>query len=285
MKQVTLPQGTIEYRDSGSGEPIVLVHGLLTNGELWRDVAPRLAGDFRVIAPDWPLGSQSTPLVPGADLSPPGLAALIAAFLDELELENVTLVGNDTGGALCQLVAVEHPERLARLVLTPCDAYEHFPPPAFKPMQELARVPGGIFTIMQSMRAARARRLPNAYGGIMKRPDDALTAAWVAPALHNAEVRRQAGAILKAFNKRYTLAAAERFGEFHKPVLIAWAPEDRFFGLDLAERLARDFPDARLERIEDSYTLVALDQPQRTAELIAAFAREPLRVPDSSISA
>ena len=97
MNEVRLPQGTIRYRELGTGEPIVLVHGLLTNGELWRDVAPRLAKDFRVIAPDWPLGSQEVPLDPGADLSPPGLARLIADFLATLELENVTLVGNDTG--------------------------------------------------------------------------------------------------------------------------------------------------------------------------------------------
>lgn len=277
MKQLTLRQGTIDYRDSGSGDPIVLVHGLLTNGELWREVAPRLARDFRVIAPDWPLGSQARPLSAGGDLTPPGLAALIADFIAELELEGVTLVGNDTGGALCQIVAVQRPERIARLVLTPCDAYEHFPPPAFKPMQELARVPGGIFTIMQTMRSARARRLPNAYGGIMKRPDDALTAAWVKPALDDPEVRRQAGEILKAFSKRHTLAAAARFGEFERPVLVVWAPEDRFFPLADAERLAHDFPDARLELIEDSYTLVALDQPARTAELIADFARTPAR--------
>ena len=122
-------------------------------------------------------------------------------------------------------------------------------------------MPGGIFSIMQTMRSARARRLPNAYGGIMKRPDDELTASWVAPALRDAEIRRQAGEILKGFSKRHTLAAAARFGEFEKPVLIAWAPEDRFFALADAERLARDFPDARLELIEDSYTLVSLDQP------------------------
>src|SRR5262245_64109147 len=101
MQQVRLPQGTIRYRELGSGEPIVLVHGLLTDGELWREVAPRLAADFRVLTPDWPLGSHQTPLEPGADLSPPGLARIIADFLRELDLDGVTLVGNDTVGGLC----------------------------------------------------------------------------------------------------------------------------------------------------------------------------------------
>jgi pimeloyl-ACP methyl ester carboxylesterase len=275
MNEVRLPQGTIRYRDEGTGEPIVFVHGLLTNGELWREVAPRLAADFRVIVPDWPLGSQELPLEPGADFSPPALAQIIADFLAELDLENVTLVGNDTGGALCQLVAIHHPDRLARLVLTPCDAYEHFPPPLFRPLQALARIPGAIAMIMRSLRAPAARRLPFAYGWITKRGDDALTASWIAPALASREIRRQIAAILTGFSPRYTMQAAARFGEFTKPVLIAWAPEDRFFKLRNAERMAADFPDARLELIEDSYTFVSIDQPERTASLIAAFAREP----------
>jgi pimeloyl-ACP methyl ester carboxylesterase len=276
MNDVRLAQGTIRYRELGNGEPIVLVHGLLANGELWREVAPRLATEFRVIVPDWPLGSQELPLSPGADLSPPGLARLIADFLSALELENVTLVGNDTGGALCQLVAVDHPERLARLVLTPCDAYENFLPPAFRPLQVLARIPGAVFALVQSMRLRAARRLPLAYGWLMKRGDDALTAAWLAPARGDARIRREIAQILRGISSDYTLAAAQRFGEFSKPVLIAWAPEDRFFKLRYAERLAEAFPNARLELIEDSYSFVPIDQPERTAALIAEFAREPV---------
>ncbi|HWX96390.1 MAG TPA: alpha/beta hydrolase [Solirubrobacteraceae bacterium] len=285
MNEVRLPQGTIRYREFGAGEPIVLVHGLLTNGELWRDVAPRLAADYRVIVPDWPLGSQQQPLEPGADLSPLGLARLIADFLSALELESVTLVGNDTGGALCQLVAVNHPERLARLVLTPCDAYENFLPPAFRPLQVLAHVPGSVFALAQSLRLPAARRMPLAYGWIMKRPDDALTAAWLQPARTSRAIRREIAALLKGISPRYTLEAAERFARFTKPVLIAWAPEDRFFKLRYAERLAAAFPNGRLELIEDSYTFVPLDQPERTAELIGSFAREPSPHPEENVSA
>jgi pimeloyl-ACP methyl ester carboxylesterase len=274
--EASLPQGRIRYREAGSGEPIVLVHGLLTNGELWREVIPRLAADFRVIAPDWPLGSHEIPLAAGTELSPPGLARVIADFLAALELDRVTLVGNDTGGAICQLVAVHHPERLARLVLTPCDAYENFLPPAFKPLQALARIPGATFAILNSMRAAPARRAPLAYGWVTKRADDQLTRSWITPALASRAIRREVASVLKGISNRYTLEAAQHFGEFSKPVLIAWAPEDRFFKLRYGERLAEAFPNARLELIEDSYTFVPIDQPARTAELIAAFAREPV---------
>jgi pimeloyl-ACP methyl ester carboxylesterase len=277
MNEVRLPQGTIRYRESGAGDPIVFVHGLLVNGGLWREVTPLLAKDFRVIAPDWPLGSHEVPLQPGADLTPTGLAALVAGFLEALELDRVTLVGNDTGGAICQLVAVNHPERLGGLVLTPCDAYEHFPPPAFAPLFALGSVPGAVSVLANAMRPRSLRRSPLAYGWLTKaRIDDALLDEWLQPALASRAVRRDARAVMRGVSKRYTLEAAKRFPAFDKPVLIAWAPEDRFFKLRNAERLAADFPNARLELIEDSYTFVSLDQPTRTAELIAAFAREPV---------
>jgi pimeloyl-ACP methyl ester carboxylesterase len=279
MTEVQIPQGTIRYREQGTGEPLVLVHGLLNNGLLWREVADELAKDFRVISPDWPLGSQELPMKEGTDLSPPGLAAIVAAFLEALGLRDVTLVGNDTGGAICQLVAVNHPERLGRLVLTPCDAYDNFLPPMFRPLQLAARVPGAVWLIAQSLRPRPARRLPLAFGWLSKRPlPRDVSDAFLAPVLHDRRIRRELAAVLRGISPRHTEEAARRFGEFDKPVLLAWAPEDRFFKLRYAERLAEAFPNARLELIEDSYTYVPVDQPQRTAELIAAFAREPAKV-------
>ena len=274
LREAEVPQGRIRYRELGSGEPIVLVHGLLTNSLLWADVADALAADFRVIAPDWPLGSHELPLGPGADLTPPGLARLIADFLAALDLDNVTLVGNDTGGALSQLVAVDHPERLGCLVLTPCDAYENFLPAMFRPLQLLARVPGAAWLIANALRPRFAQRLPNTFGWLSKRPlDPEVAKAFLHPLQTDRRVRRDVTALLRGISNRYTLEAAARFGEFDKPVLLAWAPDDRFFKLRYAERMAEAFPDARLERIEDSYTFVSIDQPARTAELIAAFAR------------
>jgi pimeloyl-ACP methyl ester carboxylesterase len=279
MQEASIPQGTIRYREQGTGEPVVLVHGLLNNGLLWREVADELAKDFRVISPDWPLGSQELPMKEGTDLSPPGLAAIVAAFLEALDLRDVTLVGNDTGGAICQLVVVNHPGGVGRLVLTPCDAYDNFLPPMFRPLQLAARVPGAVWLIAQSLRPRPARRLPLAFGWLSKRPlARDVSDAFLAPVLHDRKIRREVAAVLRGISPRHTEEAARRFGEFDKPVLLAWAPEDRFFKLRYAERLAEAFPNARLELIEDSYTYVPVDQPQRTAELIAAFAREPAKV-------
>jgi pimeloyl-ACP methyl ester carboxylesterase len=280
QKEVTLPQGTIRYRERGSGEPIVFVHGLLVNGDLWRKVVPELSKDFRCIAPDLPLGSHEQPLDEGTDLSPYAVAKLIADFIAALDLDRVTLVGNDTGGAFCQLVVTRHPERIGRLVLTPCDAYENFPPTLFKWLLAPAKSPAGARMMLQPMRLTAMRHGPLGFGWLSKHGlDRDVTAAWVRPALTDAGVRRDLAKVLRGIHPRYTLEAAERLGEFDRPVLIVWAAEKDFFPLEHAERLAETFPDARLERVEDSYTFVSEDQPEQLARLISEFARQPSKVP------
>jgi pimeloyl-ACP methyl ester carboxylesterase len=280
QQEVRLEQGVIRYRELGTGEVIVFVHGLLANSFLWEHTADALAKDFRVIAPDWPLGSNAVPLDDGADTSPVALAKLIADFLAALELGDVTLVGNDTGGAICQLVIANRPERIGRVVLTPCDAYENFPPPIFAPTMAALKSPAVVRVLGTLMRPRFIQRSPLAYGLLTKRPiaNDVMD-SFLGPVRTNKRVRRQMSQTVRAIDKRQLLDAAARFKEFDKPVLIAWAPKDIFFKFRFAERLANDFPNARLERIEDARTFVSLDQPQRTAELIASFAREPIGSP------
>jgi pimeloyl-ACP methyl ester carboxylesterase len=260
--EVTLPQGTISYRERGTGEPVVFVHGALVNADLWRKVVPRLAPDFRCIAPDLPLGSHERALPADADLS------------------NVTLVGNDTGGALCQLVVTNHPDRIGRLVLTNCDAYDVFPPSLFKPLFRLAGIPGFVWLVAQPLRLKALRHSPVGFGWLAKKgiPEE-ITRSWLRPVLSDRGVRRDTAKLLKGARPRHTQEAAQRFGEFDRPVLIAWAPEKDFFPVEYGERLARDFPQGRLERIEDSWTFVPEDQPERLAQLIAEFARAPARAP------
>jgi pimeloyl-ACP methyl ester carboxylesterase len=276
QKESQLPQGTIDYRERGTGEPIVFVHGALVNGDLWRKVVPELSKDFRCIVPDLPLGSHARAMPPDADLSPPGVAKLIADFIAALDLDRVTLVGNDTGGAMCQLVVTRHPERIGRLVLTNCDAYDKFPPSFFKYLFWGARIPGFVAGLLQPMRLTAIRNAPIAFGWLSKRGIPAeITESWVRPGLNDGAVRRDTTKLLKGVGPRHTQEAAKRFKEFDKPVLIAWGTEKDFFPTEYGERLARDFPHGRLERIEDSYTFVPEDQPERLAKLIAEFAREP----------
>jgi pimeloyl-ACP methyl ester carboxylesterase len=270
-----LPAGTIPYADVGEGPALVFVHGLLVDGRLWEPVVDDLKANHRCIVPELPLGSHRNAMAPHADLSPPGLAATVAGVLAALDLDDVTLVGNDTGGAISQLVATNHVERLGRLVLTPCDAYENFLPPAFRPLQLIARIPGGTNLVLQSMRLGALRRLPIAYGWLAKHGvTDALTRSWVEPALADAGVRRDVAKVLRGISNRYTLEAAEKLKAFDRPALLAWAPEDRFFKLEYAQRLAEAIPNARLETVSDSYTFMPLDQPKRLAGLIRDFVRE-----------
>ena len=168
----------------------MFVHGLLANGDLWRKVVPELAGDFRCIAPDWPLGSHSEPMNPDADLTPAGVATIVADFLEALDLRDVTLVGNDSGGAISQIVITTRPERIGRLVLTSCDGFEIFPPRMFQYLSLVAKLPGGVFTLGQSMRIRAVRRLPIAYGALTNKPQEPeISDSYVRPVIESAGVR------------------------------------------------------------------------------------------------
>jgi len=272
-RTIELPQGTIHYRDEGEGDPLLFVHGLLVDGRLWREVTPRLPSQRR-ITPDWPLGSHTTPMRAGADRTPRGIAHLIADFIEALGLERVTIVANDTGGAISQILASERPERLGGLVLTNCDCLENFLPPVFRPLQWLAHVPVAYAAIARTMRSARLRRSPLGFGLLTHRPlPDELTASWLAP-LEDAAIRADALATLRAIDKRDTLAAAERLHERPLPTLLAWGRDDVAFKLRFAERLSAMIPGARLEVIEDCRTFVSFDQPERLASLIEGFLAE-----------
>lgn len=274
MNEIELSAGTIRYRDTGTGPPIVFVHGLLVGGTLWRKVIPSLESRFRCIAPDWPLGSHTVPMKEGADLSPPGLARLIGEFLERLDLRDVTLVANDSGGAITQIfIAGGDTERVGRLVLTPCDSFDNFFPPIFRPLQKLAKLPGGLNSALQPLRLRGLRRLPIAYGWVAKRPiPSEVTDAWLRPCHTDKAIRRDTAQVVATVDSRHTLAAAERLHLFDRPVLLAWAPEDRLFPLEHAHRLAELFPDARVEEVPDSYSFVSEDQPVRVAALLGEFA-------------
>ena len=279
MPEVTLPQGTLRYRDEGSGPVVVFVHGALVDGRLWEPVVERLKADFRCVVPDLPLGSHTIPLNEDADLSPHGLASLINAFLGQLGLDDVTLVGTDTGGALCQFVAVRHPRRIGRLVLTDCDAFEDFPPKAFKGLIAAAKVPGALKAMLVPMRARAPRRLPLAYGWLTKRPvpDDVMD-GWVLPALGDRGIMRDLRKALSGIDPALLLDNAARLSEFDRPVLLLWSREDKFFKIEHARRLGAIFPDARVVELDDAYAFVSWDQPVRVADEIAAFVRQPVAV-------
>ncbi len=279
QREIETPRGTIRYRDSGGGgDPLVFVHGLLVNGRLWDDAAERLAdAGHRCIVPDWPMGSHRVPMNPDADLSgePGGMPALIAEFIDAVGVKPATVIGNDSGGAMSQILATEHADSVGRLVLTNCDAFTNFPPNLFQYLLWVAKVPGALSALAQSLRIPFMRRSPVAYGVLAKsRLDSELLEDWVRPGIENAGVRHDTRKFIRGISPKQTERAAEKLSGLKAPALLAWAPEDKYFPIEHAERLAEIIPDSRLERIEDAKTFVSIDQPDRLAEVIDAFVRE-----------
>jgi pimeloyl-ACP methyl ester carboxylesterase len=272
VREVRLEQGVVRYMEVGNGPILFFVHGVLANGTLWRDVAAFLSGRFRCIVPDLPLGGHSIPMRPDADLTPRGVARIVTDLMEALDLRDVTLVGNDTGGAICQIVISEHPGRVGRLVLTNCDAYEAFFPALLSPFHYAARFFGTRFVDLLAW-ALRTRPAQRALFKTVavRHVEEAALDAYVGPLIQDAGVRRDLTKFLRSVSKRYTLEAARRFPSFGRPVLIVWGDRDIFFSPRLALRLQRDFPDARLESVSGSRAFVPEDRPERLAELIGEF--------------
>lgn len=273
--EVTLPSGTIRYHDNGTGPVLVFVHGYLVNANLWRKLVPLLTDRFRCITPDWPLGAHLVAMNRDADLSPPGMAAVIARFLDALDLRDVTLVGNDSGGAYSQITAAHHPERLAGLILNTCETPDCTWPPTpggFGLLKATAAHPATYRALYQVLRIRRTWRWRNTYGWLAKYPVDArVMESYIGPVLTDATIRVDGRKAIGSVSARYSRAAAAQVAEdFRKPVLLAWAAEDHVFPLANARRFATTL-DAPLHTIADSYTYTAEDQPQRTADIIRTW--------------
>jgi pimeloyl-ACP methyl ester carboxylesterase len=277
VSEIELSAGTIEYQDTGgSGPVLVLLHGLLMDGTLWRHVVAALGSDYRCVMPTLPLGGHRRPMQLGADLSIGGQARLVAELLERLDLRGVTLAFNDWGAAQWVL-ADERARRIGRLVLSSCEAFDNYPPglPG-RNLVRMARVPGGVYLSLQLLRLRPLRRLPMTWGWMSKRPvPPEVMDAWLRPALTQREIRRDLLKYLRAVpSTAELLERAEGLRSFGRPVLVAWASEDRVMPPEHGRRLASLFPDARLVEIPDSYTLIPEDQPSALAQAIHQFVRE-----------
>src|SRR5215470_11138138 len=243
MPTVDINAGTIHYEATGpeNGRPVVFVHGYMMGSGLWRQVSERLAGlGLRCIAPTWPLGAHPQPLRPGADRTIHGVAGMVADVLAALGLEDVVLVGNDTGGVVTQLVAVHRPERLGALVLTSCDAFEHFPPPILKPLILAAKSKPLFRTAIQAVRAPLARK--RAFDGLAHTNIDALTQTWVRPVLSDAAVAEDLRQFTLSLRTEVATDVAARLPEIDLPTLVAWSADDVFFAQEDGRRLAATIP-------------------------------------------
>jgi pimeloyl-ACP methyl ester carboxylesterase len=273
-RTVQTSKGPIRYRERGSGPTVLFLHGIVANGVLWRRVVADLADEFRCITPDWPLGSHELGLGPDADMTLPGLARLVAEFMDELDLTDVTLVANDTGGAIAQWVAALDPLPLSRLVLTPCDAFDNFLPLPLRHLQLVGRRGPGLWLVGQALRFRAIYRLPLAFGLLTVRPiDPEAMDAYTRPLRTNRAVRADFARLVRGVSRRYTREAADRLRRFTKPALVVWSLDDRLFPLRHGHELARRLPNSRFELIADSGAFVPEDRPRELAALVAEFAR------------
>ena len=275
MPEIELSAGQVPYEDTGGdAPPIVLLHGLLMTSSLWDEVVEELQPDFRCIRPTMPMGAHPRPMRPEADLTLEGQVRLLVELLDQLDLDETTLVFNDWCGAQL-LIAAGWDRRVARLVFASCETYDNYPPGLPGRFAALAAsIPGGYLAALKPLRLKPLRRLPLTFGWMSKRPiPDELIDRWLQPASSQALIRRDL--------RKYagdTRAGRRRLGEaneslatFSKPVLVAWAAEDRVMPIECGHRLAASFPNSRFVEIPDSGTLIPLDQPHLLARVISAF--------------
>jgi pimeloyl-ACP methyl ester carboxylesterase len=277
VSTLELSAGTIEYHDTGGpGAPIVLIHGLIMDGSLWRKVVAELRGEFRCVLPTLPLGAHRLAMAPEADLSMPGIAALVGELIEALDLRECTLAMNDWGGGQL-LIGGPQDARIARLALCSCEAFDNVPPRgAARLLPYLARVPGGLAAALAPFRFDALRRLPMTYGPLSKRPvPREVMDRWFGPMLEQPAIRRDLRKyVLSSSDGRgRLLAAAERLRAFDRPALVAWAAEDKLMPHEHGPRLASLMPRATLAVIADSRTLIPEDQPQ----VLAGHLRELLR--------
>lgn len=275
MPEIELSAGAVQYEDTGGeGPPIVLLHGLLMTSSLWDRVVDQLHPDFRCIRPTMPMGAHRRPMRPQADLSLEGQVRLLVELIDRLDVEEATLIFNDWCGAQL-LIAEGWDRRVARLVFASCETYDNYPPGLPGKVAGLAaRIPGGYFATLKPLRLKPLRRLPLTFGLMSKRPiPDGLMDEWLEPASSQARIRRD----LRKYagdtrtGRRRLREANESLASFSKPVLVAWAAEDRVMPIACGHRLAASFPNSRFVEVPDSGTLIPLDQPHLLARTIAEF--------------
>lgn len=265
--RVTTSIGDIEYRDIGEGPAVLFLHLILARGDHWDRVVPLLSDRYRCIVPDLPMGAHRVPARREVEFTPPTVAAAIAELIEVLDLDDVTIVGNDTGGAIAQMVGARHPERVGRLVLTDCDMYDQFPPKIFMPLIWTARLPGGVWAVAQLLRLRFLWPLPFAFGLLVNELDRPKIDGWIAAIRENKACRHDTRRIMQTASTDQTNAAAAALAEADLPISVIWGADDKAFSMKNAERFCREVATAELTVVENCKAFVCWDQPEQLAEL------------------
>lgn len=269
-KRVRVDGLDVEYADTGTGPTILFVHGVYVTGAIWDDVVRALGDGFRCIAPTWPLGAHSTS-TEGADIGAEAAAKRIVHFMEALDLADVTVVANDTGGGLVLTTLGDttlDTSRMARLVLTNCDSYEHFPPGSFAGIVKLCRfssaIGGAIIRLLSTGPGQSFFLKAVCHTPPPKNRQREVFGAFAT----SAPARRDAVTVTASLDPALTLRAAPAIEAFDKPVILPWGTDDDLFPLAHAERLRHAFPNATLIEIPDCSAFVMLDAPGVLADAI-----------------
>jgi pimeloyl-ACP methyl ester carboxylesterase len=250
-RAVETPSGRISYEEQGTGPVALFVHGVLLNGHLWRHQLAHLSDVRRCIAVDL-LAHGATQIALAQDVSVTANARMLVEFLDALSVDQVDLVGNDSGGGIAQIFAALHPERVRSLTLTDCDAHDNWPPEAFKPFLEMA-AKGGLRGALEAMLADKSiYRSPQALGPAYEHPerltDDSID-RYLQPLISSDQRLRDLERFLAAFDNKHTVAIEARLKKLKAPTLIVWGTDDVYFDVKWSRWLADTIPGAR-RRVE-----------------------------------
>lgn len=278
MKELQIGNNRIRYHDQGAGQPLVFLHGALSNSHTWSKVVKIISKQYRCIVPDLPLGGHTVPFDDLADLSPLGIAEILDQFVDALGLADMVLIGNDTGGAYAQIYTMLHPEKVARLVLSNCDALEVFPPQQFASLQPSVRIPGYLWVMAQLFRFKPFLKTPMVLGLLSHTlSKENIYDFYIKSFITTPGVRRDFKKVVLGWSPQLTQQAATALANFPRPVLLIWGEDDRaLFPLELGRRLAAVFPHVQFERVAGALTYVQEDQPDEFAKRLLAFLSHPL---------
>jgi len=266
MKIVEIEGNSIEYEDFGKGNPILFIHGAFSSGKTWRKVIPGLSKHFQCIVPEWPFGGHKIPIANKLDFTPTGIADLIAKFLKTLDLQNVLIVANDTGGAYAQIFTAKYGENVSHLILSNCEGFEIFPPKKFKSLKSMVKVPGYLYLLSKVFSYK-----PSLQWDMTLKKEE-LFDLYVKHFVANKLIRRDFKKLAMEWHPKYTQKASEELKEFNRPVLILWGGDDsELFPIELGRRLNAIFSNSTFVEIENSKTYVQEDNPEVFVDSIKQF--------------
>lgn len=251
QRKLDTPAGSISYVEQGDGPVALFVHGVLLNGYLWRHQLEQLNNLRRCIAVDL-LAHGNTKISATQDVSVTANAHMLAEFLDALKVDQADLVGNDSGGGICQIFAALYPERVRSLTLTDCDAHDNWPPEAFKPFVAMVAA-GGLTETLKAMLADKSvYRSPRALGLAYEKPEavsDDTIEIYLRPHMSSAARTHDLERFVNAFDSQHTVAIEDRLRRVHAPSLVVWGTDDIYFDLKWSHWLEKTIPGTK-KRVE-----------------------------------